>query len=319
MGDAVVIERTFIEQGMKHLALEEYLKEELYKAGFTGATMVKTPLVTRIIVSVTRPSLAIGKSGQNIRNITETIERKFKVENPQIEIKLVEVPELCAMAMANRLKSSFERGYAWRGVVYKTVRSIMEAGAQGVEIRISGKLAGKGGRKKRHRFVEGYMKKVGEQARLVDYAKATAYPKSGAIGIKVRIVGPGTIFPDKVGVEVAAKLKEEVVAMEEAAKGEKVAEGPEGVKEITMSEALEKSAVPEERAKEPPTLEKKSVEKQLSSVKVKEKVAGKKPEAIAAAGQKKKKGRQAGQEKEKQTQQGAKSRPQRSSGREDEK
>ena len=69
-----MIEKTFIEQGIKRSQLEEYLRKELEKAGFTKSDVVKTPLVTRIIVNVTRPGLAIGKSGQNIRQLTEMIE-----------------------------------------------------------------------------------------------------------------------------------------------------------------------------------------------------------------------------------------------------
>ena len=64
-----MIERTFIEQGMKKIQLEQYMKKQLDRAGFTGLHIVKTPLVTRIVLTVARPGLAIGKGGQNIRNI----------------------------------------------------------------------------------------------------------------------------------------------------------------------------------------------------------------------------------------------------------
>jgi ribosomal protein S3 len=43
----------------------------------------------------------------------------------------------------------------------------------------------------------GYLPKAGEPARLVRIASITAYPKSGAIGVVVKIVPPGTVFPDK--------------------------------------------------------------------------------------------------------------------------
>ncbi len=79
-----MIERIFVEQGIKRVELDEYLAKELDRAGFTKSEIVKTPLVTRIIVNVIKPGLAIGKSGSTIRTITETIAQRFKVENPQI-------------------------------------------------------------------------------------------------------------------------------------------------------------------------------------------------------------------------------------------
>jgi len=222
---------------MKKLELERFLKKELTKAGFTKLEMFKTPLVTRIVVNVTRPGLAIGKAGQNIRQLTEIIENVYKVENPQLEIRQIEVPELDAQAMADRVKALIERGFSWRSVTYRAIKDIMAAGAQGCELVASGKLAGKGGRKRKRRILEGYMKKVGEQASWVDYAKAAAYPKAGAIGIKIRIVRPGTVFPDKIDVKAFCAGKK---AAEDAVKG--AAEAEEAAKKTVTVEPKKEGA-----------------------------------------------------------------------------
>ncbi len=208
----MMIEKIFIKQGLNKVELDNYLAKELDKAGFTKSEIVKTPLVTRIVVNVTRPGLAIGKSGSNITQLTETIAKRFGIDNPQLEIREIERPELDAQAVANRFKALIERGFSWRSVVFKGISDIQNAGAQGVEIVLSGKLAGKGGRKKRVRAASGYMKKVGEQAKLVNYGFAPAYPKVGAIGIKVKIVRPETIFPDKEKIQPYIKRKEEAAA-----------------------------------------------------------------------------------------------------------
>ena len=209
-----MIERHFIEQGIKRVELDEYLAKEMDKAGFTKSEIVKTPLVTRIIVNVVKPGLAIGKSGSNIRKITETIAQRFGIENPQLEIKELAVPELDARAMVNKVKGAIERGFSWRSIAYRTVKDIEAKGAQGIELILSGKLTGKGGRKRRQRIAVGYMKKTGHQVKLVDFAKATAYPKPGAIGIKIRIVRPETVFPDKVNIaELLRKRKEEAQSL----------------------------------------------------------------------------------------------------------
>ncbi len=196
-----MIERLFVRQELKKLKLEEYLRNELRRAGFTGVEVIKTPITTRIIVSVTRPGLAIGKKGKTIKILTKEISERFGFENPQIEINEVKKPELDAKACVDRMVALIERGYSWRSVVYRTIEDIMASGAQGAEIVLKGVLAGKGNRKRKERIAKGYMKKAGEQAYLVDYAKGVAVPKPGAIGIKVRIIKPEVVFPDKISIE----------------------------------------------------------------------------------------------------------------------
>ncbi len=211
-----MIERAFIEQGIKRVELEEYLAKELERAGFTKSEIVKTPQVTRIIVNVIKPGLAIGKGGSTIRSLTETIATRFSNDNPQIQIKENPIPELDATAMANKVKTLIERGFSWRSIAYKTVKDIEAKGAQGVELILSGKLAGKGGRKRKQRIAVGYMKKVGDQVKLVEFAKVAAYPKPGAIGIKIRIVRPETVFPDKINIlEILKQRNEKAQAVKE--------------------------------------------------------------------------------------------------------
>lgn len=222
-----MIERTFIQQNMKRIELENFIKSNMDRAGFTRLEVVKTPLVTRLIVNVTHPGLAIGKSGQNIKRLTREIEEKFKIENPQLEIQEIKTPELDAKATVDRMKTLLERGFSWRSIAYKIVHDISSKGAQGVEIVLSGALGGKGERKRQQRIATGYMKKTGDQVRLVDYAKATSYPKYGAIGIKLRIVRPETVFPDKINIKdiispkpVVEEKSEEKEAKEQEENGE---------------------------------------------------------------------------------------------------
>ncbi|PIU21097.1 MAG: 30S ribosomal protein S3 [Candidatus Diapherotrites archaeon CG08_land_8_20_14_0_20_34_12] len=210
-----MIEKFFIQEGIKKISLENYLKKELNKAGFCGMAINKTPLVTRIIVSVTRPGLAIGKGGTTIAQLTHNIGEKFKIENPQIEINEIKVPELNAKATLNKIIALIERGFAWKSVAFRTTEDTLRKGAMGIELVLKGKLTGKGGRKMKHRIAKGYMKKAGHLTELVDYAKGTAYTKAGAIGIRLRIIRPGTIFPDKISIqEILDKSK----AKAEAAK-----------------------------------------------------------------------------------------------------
>jgi len=270
-----MIERTFIEQGMKNIQIAKYLKKKLDRAGFTGLHIVKTPLVTRIVLNVARPGLAIGKGGQNIRQLTEDIGTKFGIDNPQIEIQDIKNPALDAKATVDKMVELIERGFSWKSVAFRTIRDINEAGAQGVELILKGKLSGKGGRKRKHRVVQGYMKKVGNQVKLVDMAKASAYPKAGAIGIKLSIIRPEVIFPDKL------KIAEEIQ--------KKKAEETESEKEKAVDKKKEK----QEAEKEKPAEKKKETEKEK-----KEKPAEKKEKKETKGKEKSEKKKETRKEKE---------------------
>jgi len=196
-----MIERTFIQKNFNKMELEDYLTKKLDRAGFSHMEIIKTPLVTRIVLHVAKPGFAIGKGGSTIKTLTDIIANKYKIDNPQIEIQEIKNANLNAKILAERMAGMVNREFQWRSVAYKLVKDVIDAGAQGVELVVKGKLSGKGGRKRKVRIAYGYMKKLGNQTKLVDFAKAAAYPKAGAIGIRLRIIHPDVIFPDKVDIK----------------------------------------------------------------------------------------------------------------------
>ena len=95
-----------------------------------------------VIVYAERPGMVIGRGGKNVRAITDVLKSEFGLDNPQIEVKEVDVPELNPKIMAYKISNMLQRGMHFRRVTYSTIRRIMGAGAQGVEITISGKIRG---------------------------------------------------------------------------------------------------------------------------------------------------------------------------------
>ncbi|MEM4598366.1 MAG: 30S ribosomal protein S3 [Candidatus Diapherotrites archaeon] len=261
-----MIEKHFVRQGLKKMMLEKYLEPELRSAGFIGVDVIKTPIATRVIVMVTKPGIAIGKKGKAIKNLTKELEEKFGYENPQIEVQGVNNPELNAKACVDRIKTLIEKGYSWRSVVYRVVEDAISNGAQGIEVVLQGVLAGKGNRAKHERIAKGYMKKAGEQAYLVDYAKGVAVPKIGAIGIKVRIIRPGVVFPDKRKLSDIIKAKTDIKGGGEA--GEK-----KDVAESVTKEGIEKKVEQEEvNAEKAEPKEEEVLDKETAGVETKEEV-----------------------------------------------
>lgn len=197
-------ERKFVTEKIRRVLLKEFLRKETEKAGFGGLDIQRTPMGTRITLIAERPGMIIGRKGGTIKDLTSAVERDFKFENPQIEVQEDQNPALNPHIMAQKLASAIERGWHFRRAGHSTVRRIMEAGAKGVQVIISGKLTGE--RHRTEKFTEGHVKYCGEP-RIVWMREgfAVAKKKPGIMGIKVRIMDPKARLPDEIAVKGVAE------------------------------------------------------------------------------------------------------------------
>ncbi|MFW6305216.1 MAG: 30S ribosomal protein S3 [Candidatus Saliniplasma sp.] len=154
-------EKKFIQEKMDRVLLKEFLKKRTERAGFGGCDVSRTPMGTRITLHIERPSLVIGRKGRTIRKLTSDVKEKFDFDNPQIEVQEVSVPELNPQIMAEKLAQSLERGWHFRRAGHSTVRRIMDAGARGCQIILSGKITGP--RHRVEKFKDGHIKYCGEE------------------------------------------------------------------------------------------------------------------------------------------------------------
>jgi small subunit ribosomal protein S3 len=279
-----MIEKDFVTEGLKRTRIDEYLENELERAGYGGMEIQVTPLGTMVVVYAERPGMVIGRGGKTVRNITQQLKNNYDLENPQVEVKEVDVPELNPKIMAHKIAAMLQRGMHFRRVAYTALRRIMGAGAQGVEVTISGKI--RGSRSACAKFIDGYIKKCGEPAtRFVREGFATVQLKPGVLGIYVRIMPPGTVLPDKVDIiqpvveetPVETVVEEETSAPVEEEKAEEP--GEESISDVLEEETAEEiediEEIEEEAASEKPA-EEEAAEKE-SVKESKEEPAEKKP------------------------------------------
>ena len=187
----------FITKKIEKAEIDEYLATELKRAWYGKVEIQKTPLGTRLVIHAARPGIVIGRRGKNVKDLTIEMERRFHLENPQIEVAEIEVPELNARVMAERLASRLERGTQYRRAAYSILRRIKEAGVKGVEITVSGKLTSHRARYKK--FREGFVAKCGDPANLyVDSAVAYAILKKGVVGVNVKIMQNPDLLPNEI-------------------------------------------------------------------------------------------------------------------------
>ena len=209
------IVKRFITESIKKTEIDEFLQKKLDRAGYGGVNISKTPLGTHVVIYAMRPGLVIGRGGETIKDLASSLEQNFKVTNPQISVSEIEVPEFNAYVIASRVASALQRGVHFRRAGFWALNQVMEAGALGAEIVISGKLTTE--RARFEKFRAGYFPRCGEPA-LVAMKKAEAHVqlKPGIIGVRVKIMPPDAYFPDKIKVSEAAPPEETAVAAEQA-------------------------------------------------------------------------------------------------------
>ena len=214
----------FIEDSIKKTKVDEFLWKEFERAGYGGVEITKTPLGTNIVIYAMRPGMIIGRGGTTIKNLAKVLEEKFSLLNPQISVAEIEVPELNARVMASRIASALRRNIHFRRAGFWALSRIMEAGAMGAEIVISGKLRTE--RSRSEKFRDGYLPKSGDPAmKYVQTAVTHVQLKPGVFGIKVSIMPSNVKLPD----EIEFIEKEE---LEEASKPESLEEEAEKEEEV---------------------------------------------------------------------------------------
>jgi small subunit ribosomal protein S3 len=231
----------FITESIKRTEIDEFLQKKLERAGYGGVTISKTPLGTHIVIYAMRPGLVIGRGGETIRELAGVLEEKFKVPNPQISVSEIEIPEFNAYVVASRVASALQRGVHFRRAGFWSLNQVMEAGALGAEIVISGKLRTE--RARYEKFRAGYLVKCGDPSlKYMQKAAVHVQLKPGIFGVRVRIMPPDTVFPDKI--HIVDSLPPEEEKPEPEAEQESPAE-KQATKEQATEETSEKTAAEE--------------------------------------------------------------------------
>jgi len=184
--------KNVIKNNFRNMELNEFLAAALKDAGYGGVEVQKTPVGARITVYVTRPGLVIGRKGTGIKDLMAKIEQKFGLQNPQISVLEVTTPELNPHIMSNRIAQLIERGTAFRRAAMWSLNTIMNSGALGVEVVISGKLRTERAHFEKHTI--GVVPKSGDMAgHIVTTGVSHVLTKMGLMGIQLRIASKAAL------------------------------------------------------------------------------------------------------------------------------
>ncbi|KAK4049639.1 40S ribosomal protein S3 [Microbotryomycetes sp. JL221] len=229
--------RKFVADGVFYAELSEFFARTLASEGYSGCEVRVTHARTEIIIRATHTQEVLGEKGRRIRELTALVQKRFKFAEGSVELYAEKVQNrgLDAGAQCESLRYKLLGGLAVRRACYGVLRFIMESGAKGVEVVVSGKI--RAARAKSMKFTDGFMIHSGQPVRdFVDEAVRHVLLRQGVLGIKVKIMkgwdpegrtGPAKPLPDVVTI---VEPKEEAPS---ALVGQPVSEQARGAQEIS--------------------------------------------------------------------------------------
>ena len=196
--------RNIVHRNIERQLVREFLLRETERAGFGGLEFNRTPEGTKVTLQAEQVGRVIGRRGKVIHELQRRLQEDFNLDKPRLEVNEIEEPRLNAQVMASRLASSLERGWFFRRAGHSTSQNIMDAGARGCLIILSGKISG--ARHRVQKFQKGHIKFCGETAlEFMDEGFSTAVKKLGTIGCTVRIMRPGVKLPHEISIQDRAE------------------------------------------------------------------------------------------------------------------
>ena len=235
------VTKYFVKDMSRRLEIDEHLALELNRAGYSKVEMTKSPVGTRVVIYAAKPGMVIGRRGQSIRDLTKVLEEKFGIENPQLSVAAIDIPEQDPKVVANQVAQALQRGVHFRRSAYWALQRVMESGASGVEITIRGKLTTE--RSRYEKFRAGYLPRVGDPVlKNVKTAVADVQLKQGLFGINVRILPPNIDFLDKPLLRKQETVPQKSPAPEAAAPVEAETVEPETTETAQPEQVEEKDA-----------------------------------------------------------------------------
>ena len=178
---------------LEDIKIRRALMDKFKLAGIDNVEIERLPNSMVVILQVSRPGVVIGRGGSGIEEVKKIILKIIKecrregVDDIKIEPKVVEIKnsELSAQLVATRIVAELERRFPHRRVVNRSMERVMQSGALGIKVVLSGRIGGAD----ISRVEKYHLGSVPAQTlrEIIDYAQVPALLKKGYVGVKVYI------------------------------------------------------------------------------------------------------------------------------------
>lgn len=174
---------------LEDLRIRQFLEEHLSLAGLVNIKIERLRYQIKITLQVARPGVVIGRGGKGLEELKEKLINLIDIPEPEknleIEVEEVKNSDLSAKLVAERIAIQLEKRMPYRRVVNKAIDRVMAAGAEGIRVVLSGRIAGVEIARV-EKFSRGRVPLSTLRAEI-DYAERPALTRSGYVGVKVYI------------------------------------------------------------------------------------------------------------------------------------
>lgn len=185
---------TYKKNLLEDLKIRQFLMEKLKLAGVVRIQIDRFINKIRVTLYVTRPGMVIGRGGSGLETLKKELCKIVSIPEPEKNLELEDVievknPDLVASLVAQRIAEQLEKRLPYRRVVNKAIEKVMAAGAKGVKVVLSGRIAGAEIARRETFGDKGKTGTIPAQTLRadIDYAQVPAFTRSGYIGVKVWI------------------------------------------------------------------------------------------------------------------------------------
>ena len=197
----------YVNNLQQDFALRKLVQGEAPKAGVSRIEIERFPGKVKIIVHTAKPGILIGRKGENVKKIRQSLETVVG-KKIDLEIKEIKSPDLDAYLVATNIADQLQRRISYQRAMKRAIQQAMRQGAQGIRVEVSGRLSGA----EMARTVNMREGRVPRQTLRadIDYAQEEALTTYGRIGVKVWVY-KGEVLPE---VEEKAESTEGVYVSE---------------------------------------------------------------------------------------------------------
>ncbi|HAK77551.1 small subunit ribosomal protein S3 [Runella defluvii] len=182
--------REFADKLIEDEQIRKYISARIPKGAISKVVIERTLKRITLTIHTARPGIVIGKGGNEVDKIKEEL-KKITGKDIQINIYEIKRPEIDAKLVGESIAQQLENRISYRRAMKQAISSAMRVGAQGIKVRVSGRLGG-AEMARTEEYKEGRVPLHTLRADI-DYAISEALTVYGKIGIKVWVF-KGEIF-----------------------------------------------------------------------------------------------------------------------------
>lgn len=184
--------KEYSDQVLEDFTIRQYVQKKLGNAGVVRTEIERSLTMIKLIITVSRPGVVIGKGGTNLESVKKELEQVVNTGKPRnqkqkIDLRIEEAthPDLSAKLVAERISQQLGKRFPHRRAVSQALEKVMQAGAKGIKISLAGRIGG-AEISRTEKYAQGSVPTQTLRADI-DYFHEPALTRSGYVGIKVWI------------------------------------------------------------------------------------------------------------------------------------